>query len=276
MRRGSCLASVGSVRSHQCLALNPKCYVNLTRDYDRVQIQVLSSGKGELRSWRRRSYALKELEKAASGLPASTLEALSRVSRAAGADPLRAALLTRGLNALAHSTEGVGERSLSGAASALSDYLALLRMLESPEVLGGFSAKDPLADARLRCLEAKVRLLEDEGWTLSADEAAASLRISREAVNQRRRSGKMLALSTGLRGYRYPVWQFGEEGVLPGFEPTLKELSIHGQWGRVAFFLVGNELLDGLRSLDLLRRGRPEDLEAGMAAARARGEQVAG
>ncbi len=221
------------------------------------------------------SYERGELEKAASGLPASTLEALSRVLRAAGADPLRAALLTRGLNALAHSTEGVGERSLSGAASAPSDYLALLRMLEFPEVLEELSAEDPLADARLRGLEAKVRLLEDEGGTLSADEAAASLRISREAVNQRRRSGKLLALSTGRRGYRYPVWQFGEEGVLPGFEVTLKELSVHGQWGRAAFFLGGNELLDGLRPLDLLRRGRPEDLEAVTRAARARGEQVA-
>lgn len=222
------------------------------------------------------SYERGELEKAASGLPASTLEAMGRVLRAAGADPLRMALLTRVLNALARSTEGVGGRSLSDAAAAPSDYLALLRMLEFPEELEELSAEDPLADARLRGLEAKVRLLEDEGGTLSADEAAASLRISREAVNQRRRSGRLLALSTGRRGYRYPAWQFGEQGVLPGFERALAELSVHGQWGRAAFFLGGNELLDGRRPLDLLRRGRPEGLEAVVAAARARGEQVAG
>jgi hypothetical protein len=221
------------------------------------------------------SYGREELEKAASGLPASTLEALSRVSWAAGADPLRTALLTRVLNALAHSTEGVGERFLSVAAAAPSDYLALLRMLEFPEVLEELSAEDPLADARLRGLEAKVRLLEDEGGTFSADEAASMLGVSREAVNQRRRSGKLLALSTGRRGYRYPVWQFGEEGVLPGFEVTLKKLSINGQWGRAAFFLGGNLLLDGRRPLDLLRSGRPEDLEAVLEAARARGEQIA-
>ncbi len=222
------------------------------------------------------SYEREELEKAASGLPASTLEAMGRVLRAAGADPLRAALLTRVLNALAHSTEGVGGRFLSDAAAAPSDYLALLRMLEFPEVLEELSAEDPLAAARLRGLEARVRLLEDEGGTLSADEAAASLRISREAVNQRRRSGKLLALSTGRRGYRYPVWQFGEQGVLTGFGRALAELSVHGQWGRAAFFLGGNELLGGRRPLDLLRRARPEDLEAVVAAARARGEQVAG
>lgn len=222
------------------------------------------------------SYGREELEKAASGLPASTLEALGRVLRVAGADPLRTALLTRVLNALAHSTEGVGERSLSDAAAAPSDYLALLRMLEFPEVLAELSVEDPLADARLRGLEARVRLLEDEGGTFSADEAAGALGISREAVNQRRRSGKLLALSTGRRGYRYPVWQFGEEGTLPGFESTLKELPVHGQWGRAAFFLGGNVLLGGSRPLDLLRSGRPEDLEAVSEAARARGEQVAG
>lgn len=222
-------------------------------------------------------YERRELERVASGLPSGTLEALSRVVEVAGSDPLKRTLLTRVLNALAHSTGGMGERALSEAAAAPSDYAALLRVLEFPEVLEALSSEDPLADARIRGLEARAEILEAEGGTVSADEAAGLLGISREAVNQRRRAGKLLALSTGRRGYRYPVWQFGEEegGVLPGFEQTLKSLGIQGQWGRAAFFLGGSALLDGVRPLELLRGGSPEDIEAVIEAASARGEQLA-
>jgi hypothetical protein len=220
-------------------------------------------------------YEREELERAASGLSSNALEAAIRVLRVAGSDPLRSVLLARILNALAHSTEEMGERALSDAAAAPSDYAVLLRVLQSPEVLEALSAADPLADARVRGLEARARLLEAEGGTLSADEVAALLGISREAVNQRRRAGRLLALSTGRRGYRYPAWQFGEEGVLPGFERALKELAVRGQWGRAAFFLGGNARLGGRRPLDLLRSGRPEDVEAVLDAARTRGEQIA-
>jgi len=229
---------------------------------------------GEVSATKER-YEREELEKAASGLSPRTLEAAARVLRVAGSDPLRGALLTRVLNALAHSTEEMGERALSEAAAAPSDYAVLLRVLEFPEVLEALLGEDPLADARLRGLEARRRLLEAEGGTFSADEVAGLLGISREAVNQRRRAGRLLALSTGRRGYRYPAWQFGEEGVLPGFERALKELAVRGQWGRAAFFLGGNARLGGRRPLDLLQRGGPEDVEAVVDAARARGEQVA-
>ena len=159
-------------------------------------------------------YEREELGNAASGLSPRTLEAAARVLRVAGSDPLRGALLTRVLNALAHSTEEMGERALSEAAAAPSDYAVLLRMLEFPEVLEALLGEDPLADARLKGLEARRGLLEAEGGTFSADEVARLLGISREAVSQRRRAGRLLALSTGRRGYRYPAWQFGESKSL--------------------------------------------------------------
>lgn len=223
----------------------------------------------------RERYQRDELGRVSEGLSSSTLTAAIRVLEVAGSDPLRSALLARVLNALANSATELGEEALGEATAASSDYAVLLRVLEFPEVLEALSADDPLADARLRGLEARVQLLDAEGGTLSADQAAAQLGISREAVNQRRRSGKLLALSTGRRGYRYPAWQFGEEGVLPGLEQTLGSFGIEGQWGQAAFFLGGNARLDGERPLDLLRRGRPEDIAAVVEAARTRGEQVA-
>lgn len=219
-------------------------------------------------------YERGELERATSGLPSNVLEALVRVLRVAGSDPLRSALLTRVLNALARSTTEMSDRAV-GEAAAPSDYAVLLRLLEFPEVLEALRTEDPLAGAKLRGLEARIRLLEAEGGTVPADKAAEWLGISREAVNQRRRGGRLPAVSMGRRGYRYPVWQFGDEGVLPGFEEALNNLTIRGQWGRAAFFLGGNARLGGRRPLDLLRRGSPEDIEAVVDAARARGEQLA-
>lgn len=224
----------------------------------------------------REQYGREELDRAIGGLSPSALEAASRLFRVAGSDPLRGALVTRLLNAFSHSTEELDERSMSEAASASSDYDVLLRVLQAPEVLDTLSEADPLADARLRGLEARARLLEAEGGTLSADEAARRLGLgSREAVNKRRKAGRLLALSTGRRGYRYPAWQFGDEGVLPGFEEALRSLGVVGGWGRAAFFLGGNAGLGGERPLDLLRSGSEEEVEAVIEAARYRGEQIA-
>lgn len=186
--------------------------------------------------------------------------------------PLRAAFLARGMNALARLADLLDERRLSDATGALSDFQVLLLALEDPGVLELLRRDDPLAGARLRGLRAKTELIEAEGGALAVEQVAELLRISRQAVDKRRRAGKLLGVQAGRRGYAYPAWQFASAGVIEGLEGVLGELAEHDPWMTLAFFLTPNLRLDGRRPLDCLRAG---DAAAVRRAARAYGEQGA-
>lgn len=187
--------------------------------------------------------------------PISTREAIGRLVRESKS-PAQMAVLTRVLHALADALPHIGAGEAGDLAGEASNYAVLLRVLESPEVLSALRAHDPLAAARLRGLRDRSVLLELEGGTITADEVAGLLGITRQAVDNRRRAGRLLALTLGRREYGYPLWQFNEHGVLPGLEDVLTDLSHVTLWMRMAFFLGGNyRLKDADRPLDALRRG---------------------
>lgn len=190
----------------------------------------------------------------------------------ASSDPVRTAFLARALNALARLTPEIGDDVLGDAAGAESDYGVLVRALAAPSALGAMSAGDPLMRARLRGLVVREEILRREGGTLTADEVATHLGLSRQAVDKRRRAGKLLGLSVGRRGYAYPAWQLGREGVLPGLEAALTSLKVYDPWMRAAFFLSGDPRLNGATPLEELRRG---NIEAVRRAASAYGEHGA-
>jgi hypothetical protein len=201
----------------------------------------------------------------------SLSEAIDRVVDASQ-QPIRAAFMARALNALARLAPEVSDEALGDATGAASDYAVLLRALQSPAVLGSLQRQDPLAAARLRGLDARRELLRAEGGTVSVEQAALALGITRQAVDKRRRADKLIGLSTGRRGYAYPLWQFGPAGVIPGLEDALAELSVRDPWARAAFFLSGDPHLDGSTPLEELRHGA---VEAVCRAARAYGEHGA-
>jgi hypothetical protein len=212
------------------------------------------------------------LNEAAQKAPPTVVEAAARVLRAAGS-PLQAAFLARALNALARLMSALDDRALGNAAGASSDYAVLVQALTEDEAVAALRRDDPLAPARLRGLVARERLLEAEGGVLSAAEVAARLRLTRQAVDKRRRAGRLIGLTQGRRGYVYPAWQFSPEGgTLPGLEEVLAELQGHGRWMQAAFMLSGDARLGGETPLAELRRGH---VEAVRRAARAYGEQGA-
>jgi biotin operon repressor len=131
----------------------------------------------------------------------------------------------------------------------------LIRALEAPGALAALLPRDPLVKARLRGLAVRQELLQREGGTLSAEQVAGHLGLSRQAVDKRRRAGKLIGLNIGRRGYAYPAWQLGRQGTLPGLEAALSELTIRDPWMQAAFFLSGDPRLDGATPLDELRRG---------------------
>jgi len=179
--------------------------------------------------------------------------------------------MVRAINAVLQFT-ALSESAIANATEAPTNLVVLLRALSSPELLDDLRQADPLAPAFIRGIEATRRLINDHGGALTAAQAAALLGISRQMVDKRRQSGKLLAVSTGRYGYRYPVWQFHESGVLPGLEDVLRALSPHDSWMQVAFFVSKNERLGGHTPIETLSIGK---LDLVLDAAAAYGEHGA-
>src|SRR5262249_27521061 len=131
---------------------------------------------------------------------------------------------------------------------------------------------DPLRPARLRGLRAQDWLVHQEGGTLSAAEMGRALGITRQAVDKRRKHGRLIALDLGRRGFAYPAWPLGTTGTLTGLPTVLAELRDESPWGQAAFFLTSNVWLEGETPLAALRRG---DVEPVLQAARLLGDQIA-
>jgi len=113
--------------------------------------------------------------------------------------------------------------------------------------------QDKLTLALARGLEARQQLAEAEGGSLSSEEAARLLGISKTAVLKRLEAGRLLAA-------RFPRWQFDDRGrVLVGLEEVLAILNQDERldaWGQILFFLQEKGSFGSRRPLDLLRHGR--------------------
>ena len=54
---------------------------------------------------------------------------------------------------------------------------------------------------RLRGLRAKRELIEAEGGVWTVDQVARHLHLTRQAVDKRRRAGRLIGLDVGRRGF---------------------------------------------------------------------------
>ena len=165
-----------------------------------------------------------------------------------------------------------GRRLAAVAGETGSGYGLLLSALEQPEAQEALRKEDPLATARLRGIRMREELLRAEGGAVGAPEMAALLGITRQAVDKRRKAGKLLAVAAGARRWLYPSWQVADGGSLAGLEETLAALREWSPWARLGFLLGENPRLGGERPLDTLRRG---EVDRVLRAARAFGDQGA-
>jgi hypothetical protein len=129
----------------------------------------------------------------------------------------------------------------------------------------GESREDKLAQARVRGLGARQQLAEAEGGSLSSEDVARMLRISKTAVLKRLGSGRLLAWrEERLQAARFPRWQLDEHGqVLAGLEDVLEVLNQDERldaWAKILFFLQEKQSLSGRRPLDLLREGKLKEV----------------
>lgn len=129
----------------------------------------------------------------------------------------------------------------------------------------GQSREDKLARALIRGLGTRQQLAEAEGGSLSSDDMARLLQISKTAVLKRLANGRLLAWrEERLQAARFPRWQLDEHGrVLEGLGNVLEILNQDEQldaWGKILFFLQEKPSLDGRRPLDLLREGKLKEV----------------
>jgi hypothetical protein len=123
------------------------------------------------------------------------------------------------------------------------------------------TGQEKFALAVARGWEARQQLVEAEGGSLSSEEVARLLRISKTAVLKRLEAGRLLAWrEERLHAARFPRWQFDEHGqVLPGLTAVLDCLNQDeglDAWAKILFFLQTKSSLDGRRPLDWLREGK--------------------
>jgi hypothetical protein len=129
------------------------------------------------------------------------------------------------------------------------------------------TADNHLANAIARGIPAKRKLAEDEGGSISAEDAAQGLGISKQAILKRYQKGQILAWrEERQKAVRFPVWQFDQGRVLNGIEQTLQVLNVGDRlddFGRMLFFLSKHGHLSGKRPIDCLRQGEiPKVLQA--------------
>ncbi len=204
--------------------------------------------------------------------PESTVVAVLGALELAAKDKngVTAVFVTRALHALTRLAEVSTKNSLSEAAAAACDSMVLLEALDKPEALAKMGNGDPLVEAHIRGVLAQRALLDAEGGICSAEQIGELLgQLTRQAVDKRRKNGKLIALNMGRHGYAYPVWQIHNGDVLPGLEQVIAELGECDSWTQVGFMLSPNSWLGGATPLAELRRGEVERVvaTAGMFAA---------
>ena len=127
------------------------------------------------------------------------------------------------------------------------------------EPAGGDDLDQALADARAR---GKLRVAEILRLPemATARELGEMIGASHETVNQKRKSGEILALEGATRGLRYPRWQVTPDGrLLPGLVDLFQILGSE-PWTIYRFLLERHGELKGESALDSLKRNRVDEV----------------
>jgi hypothetical protein len=175
----------------------------------------------------------------------------------AKSSPIRAAFWERASAALMRIVEEAEEEALIRAVSAPTDAGALARAIS--EILPTDKASselDPLASLIARGAEQKLELLKQAGGGLSASDVSRLLHISRQAVDKRRREGKLLAVPRGS-DYAYPACQFEDDRTIAGLPEMLLARTVDHPWATLAFLVTPKDEL-GCSPLQALRHQDPK------------------
>jgi hypothetical protein len=189
-------------------------------------------------------------------------------------DGVREAFLRRSAAAIARIAEQADESALQDALAASTDVGTLAAILSDTEVVGeGVRGLDPMATLVARSAGHKAELLQRAGGAFNVAQVAELLGITRQAVDKRRREGKLLAVPRGS-DFRYPAAQFADGEAVAGLREVLAAIGLRGRWGILNFLTAADDELDGATPLEWLRH-HPDQLQPVLRLARAQGEHGA-
>jgi hypothetical protein len=168
---------------------------------------------------------------------------------------IRAVFVRRTEALLERLADQASDEALAAALEAPSDLGGLARLLSELAPGMGLERIDPFAEAIARGAAAKQELLQEAGGGWGSTQVARHLGLTRQAVDKRRKAGKLLALQSGHGDYVYPVCQFTEHGVLAGFDRFLAACPPSGGWTRLDLLLTPAEEIGNESPVEALRRG---------------------
>lgn len=170
------------------------------------------------------------------------------------------AFQSRILRAFIDLEENLPSATIEQATGAPTDFLVALEALSSVHGTSQLVADDPLLAAKIRGLKRKKQMLESSGGALASERVAEVLGISRQAVDKRRSSNQLLALTQGKRGYSYPSFQFHDGKTITGLEQVLAQMKTVDPWMQMVFFTSPNERLDHKTPIACLQKGLVEEV----------------
>jgi DNA-binding CsgD family transcriptional regulator len=177
-------------------------------------------------------------------------------SAAVATGSLQTALSRRLQRAVAAAASGLSAEKQADLVS-LGDDRQVLAALASLTLLEtkGSTGDSPMARAIARGLDIKKRLLAEAGGALTSEQVADLLHVSRETVAKYRRSGRLLGLPKASGDYLFPLCQFHNERLLPGFEQALAAFHTDDPWHRLQVLLTPDPNLGMRTPLSALKAG---------------------
>jgi hypothetical protein len=141
--------------------------------------------------------------------------------------------------------------------SDLNSFKELIQETFSLDNFAAFEGEDPLFKAKIRGRITQQEMLNDRGQSWKSAEVAEYLNISVQAVSKQRIAGKILGVSLGSSGYRFPSWQFVGGKTLPGLSKVLAVLdeNLVPDWDKLRFLITGDYRLGGKTPIEILSSG---------------------
>jgi hypothetical protein len=174
----------------------------------------------------------------------------------------RDSLLLRVQSALQDIVKMTDENRILEALSTPTGMDALINLVGNTQVASHVASltDDPLRAARARAVQQRLALIKAEGGCIGVEDVAARLRLTRAAIDKRRKAGRLIGIDGGSRAIEYPSWQFDETETLKGLEAALSALGVSDALMQMQFFLTVEPDLEK-RPLDALRAGEIEAVE---------------
>lgn len=83
--------------------------------------------------------------------------------------------------------------------------------------------------------------------------------VTKQAVEARRKSHRVLAVKTSDGRWVYPTWQFGESDVHPALAPAIREFQHAPAWSAALWFVTPNPDLGEVTPLVWANEQRPQE-----------------